>query len=605
MPTFDVSRWTIAAWVAVVLFYSVLGLVILAPEAVYSGDIGVKYVQAQALADQHFRTLDIPYPGQSLDPQREFFPLRRPFVIRPNGITQAIFPPASAMLPALAVGPFGFRGFIGLTLAAGAVILAASARLAPRHLGPALIITLGLAGPLWFYAISGWEHAPAVAFSTAAFAVALRGTRHVDRTALIAGLLVGVGAALRDEVVLVAPGLLLALWWRDRSWRSIIGGIAGVTAPLLLAAAVDVWWFERPAAAHLRHAVHVLRTALSISKTPNLELPELEPMTAHDRYFTVVSYWLLGRGTDLQVAAFASGLIAALLIRWRFGSSIGIAIWLAAVGWTTVTDVWDVLTAPKWVAGLLRVAPYVVFAVIPLVPEARRLVASGARSPELPSPRTPEVPSSRTPEVPSSRTPELPRPRAPELTAFRSIVLFTTAIYLVISYLGVDTNGGKSLGPRLLLPLLPLLTVSAVVAIASYLKSPVITDRLVGWMGVAYVVMGLAIHLGGAVPAYRQRNLDDSSAILALARSPERIVVADDMYTAQLLFPLYDRKIILLADSPDRGQVLGQLLVDQRDAELARAVLVSRNPEPAVMLPPLSVERTEQQGRMRIQYWRR
>jgi hypothetical protein len=31
------------------LFYAVLGLWVLAPEAVYSGDIGVKYVQARAL----------------------------------------------------------------------------------------------------------------------------------------------------------------------------------------------------------------------------------------------------------------------------------------------------------------------------------------------------------------------------------------------------------------------------------------------------------------------------------------------------------------------------------------------------------------------------
>jgi hypothetical protein len=293
-------------------------------------------------------------------------------------------------------------------------------------------------------------------------------------------------------------------------------------------------------------------------------------MTPRERYFTVVSYWLLGRGSDLQVASFVSGLIAALLIRWRFGSSIGIVLWLAALGWTTVTDVWEILAAPKWLAGLLRVAPYVVFALLPVASGARRLGVSEPRSSELPT--------------------------------FRSVVFFTTVTYLVIAYFGVDTNGGKSLGPRLLLPLLPLLTVSAVVAIASYLRSAVITERVVGWVGVAYVAMGLAIHLGGTIPAYRQRNLDDSTAILTLERSPERIVVADDMYTAQLLFPLYDRKIIFLADSPDRGQLLGKLLADGR---YGQAVLVSRNPEPAVMLPPLRVERTEQQGRMVLQYWRR
>ena len=81
------------ALAAVILFYAVLGLVVLAPESVYSGDIGVKFVQARALADHHFRSLDIPYRGEFLDPARTYFPLRPPFVMNTGGETQAIFPP--------------------------------------------------------------------------------------------------------------------------------------------------------------------------------------------------------------------------------------------------------------------------------------------------------------------------------------------------------------------------------------------------------------------------------------------------------------------------------------------------------------------------------
>ena len=117
----------------------------------------------------------------------------------------------------------------------------------------------------------------------------------------------------------------------------------------------------------------------------------------------------------------------------------------------------------------------------------------------------------------------------------------------------MDTSGGKSLGPRLLLPLLPLLSVSAIVTIASYLRSPARVDRAVGWVGVALVVTAVAIHLGGTIPAYRQRNADDALAIRAAASSSERVVVADDMFTAQLLFPLYHRKIVFLADTIESG----------------------------------------------------
>ena len=64
--------------------------------------------------------------------------------------------------------------------------------------------------------------------------------------------------------------------------------------------------------------------------------------------------------------------------------------------------------------------------------------------------------------------------RRPGVTASSRISL--------IAFAGVDTSGGKSLGPRLLLPLLPLLSVSAVMVIAAYLRSSSRVDR-VGRLG--------------------------------------------------------------------------------------------------------------------------
>ena len=78
---------------------------------------------------------------------------------------------------------------------------------------------------------------------------------------------------------------------------------------------------------------------------------------------------------------------------------------------------------------------------------------------------------------------------------------------------------------------------------------------------IALVTATIVIHLGGTIG------------------SPKRIVVADDMFAAQLRFPLYDRKIVFLAD-------------------------VTRNPETPV-LPPLIMTRSEQRGRMILQTWSR
>jgi hypothetical protein len=549
------------AFFALILFYAVLGLFVLAPEAVYSGDIGVKYVQARALANNRFTSLAIPYPGDILDSTREFFPIRPPFAMVANGVTQAIFPPVSATIQAVAVSMAGFRGLIALSVVSAGVVLFASWKLAPREYGLPVLVAVGLGGPLWFYAVSGWEHAPAVAFSTAAFACAVRSP--VQWSAVLAGALLGAGASLRDEVILLFPGLFLAIWLRERRIRPVAAAAAAVLVPLALSAALELWWFERPAAAHLRHAAHSLQTAFRVTDEPNPDVPVLRPMTTRERYDTVVVYWLLGRGSDRQVTLFVGALSIALLVWWRWGSSIGILLWLLAFGATALGDLWEVLTLPKWLAGLVRVSPYVVFAVLPL---ARR---GGDGGP---------------------------------LRDLWLVVGFTTAAYFILAFAGTDTSGGKSLGPRLLLPLLPLLTVSALVVIRSYLRSADSIDRLVGLVGVGFVLIAVAIHMGGTIRAYVQRNVDDSSVVLTLGSSPERIVVADDMFTAQLLFPLYYRKIILLADSAELGRRLGGLLDEHR---FAGAMLVSRNPEPVVALAPLRLDRVEHKGRMMIQYWRR
>jgi hypothetical protein len=124
----------------------------------------------------------------------------------------------------------------------------------------------------------------------------------------------------------------------------------------------------------------------------------------------------------------------------------------------------------------------------------------------------------------------------------------------------------------------------------------------VGYGGVLLVAMSASMHLMGTIPAYVARNHDDASAVVAISESAGRIVVADDPFTAQLLFPLYYRKIVFLADTPESGARLGALLGEQK---LSEALLVSRLEQPGVSLAPFRLEYSEQRGRMTLQHWRR
>jgi len=232
-------------------------------------------------------------------------------------------------------------------------------------------------------------------------------------------------------------------------------------------------------------------------------------------------------------------------------------------------DLHELVTAPKWLAGLHRVSPYLVFALFPLpLATTVRATRNGAASHQV--------------------------------TWFRAAVLWTTLGYLALAFAGADTSGGKALGPRLLLPLMPLLTVVAVAIIGRYLRSTSAVDRWAGRVGVLLVLMSVVMHLSGTIPAYAARNDGDSEAIEAIAKGPVRVVVADDPFTAQLLFPLYYRKIVFLADSQEHAQGLAVAL---GLGKVGSFVLVSRLEHPGVTFAPYRLERSEQRGRMAVQYW--
>ena len=535
--------------------YAVFGLVVLVPEGLYSGDIGVKFVQARALADSGFTSLDLPYPGAFLDPAREFFPLRPPFVMKVADETQAIFSPAVAVLQGGLASAAGLRGLTLLSVCAAFAVLLAVRHLAPAGLKTAAVVSVGLASPLWSYAVLGWEHAPAVAFSTIAFAIAAWSTNRWS--SVFAGAFLGAGALLRDEVLLVLPGLLLISLWRTRSPGSPVLAALGAFGVLACGGTIDALHFGRPVAAHLLHAVDVAGSDIDDA------VPALEQLTTRGRYEAVIQYWLLGYGNDFWIVVFAATFVVAWAVRWRWPTTLGTVplwLWLSGVVILGAMDAWEFARAPKWLAGLHRVSPYLVCALLPAP-----FLGKKDRQITLP-------------------------------------IVVTSVLFVAVAFAMTKTTGGKSLGPRLLLPLLPLLAVAALVRIAEYLKSDARIERLMGIAGVALVVIGAIIHVAGTVPAYYVRNRDDSSAVLTALRSPARVVVADDMFTAQLLFPLYYRKIILLADTYELRARLGTRLADEKVPE---ALLISRRPEPGMRLSPLKIRQSDSVGRFIIQYWGR
>ena len=115
------------------------------------------------------------------------------------------------------------------------------------------------------------------------------------------------------------------------------------------------------------------------------------------------------------------------------------------------------------------------------------------------------------------------------------------------------------------------------------------------------VAVSLVTHGAGTIPAYIGRNRDDGSAMMAVKASPERIVVSDDLFTAQLLMPLYFRKVIVVADTPFLAHDLAARLAAAR---VGSVLLVARD-RAGVGLAPLNRVAAEQHGRFVIEHWTR
>jgi len=554
------SRGFIVACVLVAAAWSVIGFVVLSPDTLYSGDLGVNYVQTRSLIKHQYRSMSLVYPGAVIDPSGRFFPFRPPFILATAVDVQGIYPPIIALSQAPLVQIAGLSGLVALSVFSGVVVLWMAGRIGNVRSEWMLPVVLGLGTCLWFYAIEPWEHAPAAALDIAAMALAF--DRRPGR-ALLAGLLLGMGTSLRNESILLAPGLLLAVWSARGRVSSLLVALAGLGSVLVGVGALDALVYHRLPGAHALHAVSFLRGALKATGGMTQEVPTLQRMSLSERYDIVVHYWLISNVSNTVVLLFlVASAVAAALLRWAH-SALGILlIALVVLGWS-VYGFWQLVPEPRWVAGLFRLSPFLVFALFPapgLSPDAQRT---------------------------------------------RRICIATSLIVLVSAIITADTAGGKSLGPRHLLAIVPLLTIAAWQGIMAYYDtgrdSPV--HRLLAWSGVGLVTVSVALQLACMVPPYARQNRGDHKAFQAIRRSQEQVLVADDLVAAQLAMPLYFKKVIVLADSPREGRDLGALL---EGAHVPAVLLISRGRQrESISLTPYQLLGSESYGRLTVQHWRR
>ena len=358
------------------------------------------------------------YPARDLDPTEHFLPFQDPFVFLSAGKWQSIFSSFYALVAAPLV-PLGIEWLVALAILGAVAAVTSTSCLAGAHWmsGPLLL----LATPVWLYGLTPNETALALGFALVAMAVA---TRVIGpRGDWIAGLLLGVATLLRDESLLLTPGLLFARHLTGTPIRQLPRALVAVGIPILGMAVVDHWWFQRPMLAHLRHAVPGFDALLPRSRA---RLPELDPIGWRERVSIVAEYWLLGFGGLAAGAALAVWIAAAHGVRRLTPVLVATLVTTAAV--LHMMDLVELVPAPRVAAGLLRLAPFLLLAVLPR--------ADGNPAPPL-----------------------------------VRLAWVTAGCYLAIVLLTLNTEGGKTTGPRLIIGLWPLLVAAAIETLSTYLTA--------------------------------------------------------------------------------------------------------------------------------------
>lgn len=510
----DGRRGLVIAAALVAATLAVLAYVVTPGDAFMAFDAAIKFVQAAALQSTGFRSMAIPYPGRPFDPAGIFFPFSPPFVFLSGGQYQSIFPSAYAVLAALLL-PFGLPAQRALGVVCGSLAAAACGWLSDRGPRRMPVWLLALATPVWFYAIANGEPALSLAASTAAFAVALSGSG--PRTDLVAGVLLGVAATVREEAMLLVPGLVVAraltVGGRLRLW-ALLGAFAG---PVLVMALVDWAWLGRPPLAHLRHAVPMLDAVLPRARAV---LPHLATLPWFERYQTIVGYWLVGGGPIVEWSL-AAGVGAAFLSRGRAVGPVVLAVFLAALAAYHLRIVIGLLPAPRSEEGLLRLAPFLIFAALPAAP-------------------------------------------ATPLSRVRTTALVTTVAFLIGAALTLTTTGGKGFGPRLTVGLWPLLVAAAWDALVSWRSwqgSRAVRGVIIA-SGSVLIACAVMMQLAIALRPWANRQREDVAALAFVRALPDQVIVIDDMLELQVVATEYLNRTVLMVARPDDWAVLGERLAD-------------------------------------------
>jgi hypothetical protein len=258
----SILGFNIADLIALIsLFYLLLTLVILPRESFFSPDEGARVIAMESIirnirASKFSHLSSIGYPGQRIDPDFAFFPMKTGwFKTSGNTVHLTAWTPIFAFLCCPFYVLFGLPGLHVVPILSTALTLYTSYLLTKRlakNLASLTVPLIALASPLFIYSLLVWEHTAAIALAMLAAWLAVKQIETGQIGFLLLALLsAGMATVLRPEMSLFALAFLASyllttfpLFWRKRSrWVMLFVGIAASLSVLLWL--YYYYWYRR------------------------------------------------------------------------------------------------------------------------------------------------------------------------------------------------------------------------------------------------------------------------------------------------------------------------------------------------------------------------
>lgn len=487
------------------------------PPSLFSGDEGIKLAQIQGLDATGFTDGALLYRGGDSDPQNILHPLKSAgFTYEVAG---RIYGTYTLVYPALAVPIYRALGFAWVWLVSWlglAIMLIATARIAVRVTGSErvaalAVLAIGFATSSGLYASTIFEHTLAGGCLLSAIAILVGPT--TPRRAFAIGALVALAVSLRTEMLVFGPPCALLCAWRfGRSARPYaLVAIGGATVLALFVA---------------------FNLALSAAWHPTLLASKVAAAgSLADRACHLVAATLGGWGYAGVWATLAAAVLSAMLRRReRLVTALGVlvgALWIALT-WRAIATM-----GARPAVGLFTTAPVVALALVWRPP-----VRAGITSTKL----------------------------------LAAAALFV-AILVLLPKRGAI--GGLELGPRYLIPVVPLFVIAALDAAR--------TSRVRIACTVVLALAGAAALIANARSQQSIRRLG-ANIVEVADQAGADVVTSDVWWVAQLATPAQaDRIVLITTYRPD----VWQRLYDTDH----RRILVLRgsdpDPGPNLVLRPL------------------